>query len=49
MLSKKNLAYVAIVFAFVIAASEYLGLPSMLHYLWALIVLVWGILALKAK
>ena len=45
--SKQYLGWGAVLLAVVMAVAEYMGSPSSLVYLWALIVAVWGFLALK--
>ena len=49
MLSKKYFGLGAIGLAVAIALTEFLNLSDMLHYLWALVALVWGFLALIEK
>lgn len=46
-MSKKMMGGGAIFIAMVIALTQYLGLPGYLHYIWAVLVLVWGLKALK--
>jgi len=49
MKSKSYLGWGAVFLAVVMAVAEYLGSPSSLTYLWALVVLAWGALTLKTK
>mgnify|MGYP001566848972 FL=1 len=49
MLSKQMMGGGAIFVAVAIAATELLNLPGTLHYLWALLALVWGIIILTQK
>ena len=49
MLSKQYMGWGAILLAVVMAVVEMMGLTGSLTYLWALIVLVWGVMALKGK
>lgn len=37
----------AIFVAILMALTQYWGLPGYLHYVWAVLVLVWGLKALK--
>lgn len=49
MLSKQYMAWGAIVVSVLITATEFLALPNWLNYVWALLVLLWGVLALTGK
>lgn len=49
MVSKMVLGVPAVAVGILIAATQYLNLPGYLQYLWAVLVLVWGVLALVQK
>ena len=46
-MSKQMMGWGAVAVGVLIALTEYLGFRSDLNYLWAVLVLVWGIKALK--
>ena len=47
MLSKGVMSWSAVVVAVLIALTQFMEWPGMLNYLWALLVLVWGFMAMK--
>lgn len=47
MISKGVLSWGAIVVGVLIALTEFMTWPSSLNYLWAVLVLVWGFLAMS--
>jgi len=49
MMSKGMLGGGAIVDGVLIAATQFLGWPASLHYLWALLAVIWGIIILTQK
>ena len=46
-MSKQIMGGGAIFVAFVMMATQYFGLPGYLNYIWAVLVLVWGLRAFK--
>lgn len=48
-MSKTMMGVPAVVVGILIAATQYLSLPGYLQYVWALLVLLWGIIALASK
>ncbi|MBI2057364.1 MAG: hypothetical protein HYT63_00030 [Candidatus Yanofskybacteria bacterium] len=46
-MSKKTMGWGAVLVAVLIAATQYFNLSANLNYLWALLVLVWGLKAFK--
>jgi len=49
MLSNKMMGWGAIIMGVLIAATAMMGWPVSLYYLWALIVLAWGVMTLVSK
>ena len=49
MISKKYMGIGAIVVGLLIAATQFMNLPNELNYLWALLVLIWGCVAIMGK
>ena len=47
MISKKTMGWSAVLVGILMALTEYMSWNGNLHYLWALLVLVWGIMAFK--
>ncbi len=47
MVSKQMMSWGAIVVGILIAATEYMALPAYLNYLWALLVLAWGVMEMQ--
>ncbi len=47
MMSKGIMGGGAVFVAIMMTLTQYLNLPGYLHYVWAVLVLVWGIKALK--
>ena len=47
MLSKTQMGWGAIVVGVLIALTQLFGWSGNLHYLWAVLVLIWGIVALR--
>ncbi len=48
-LSKTVMGVPAVVVGLLIALTQYMGLPGYLQYVWAVLVLLWGVLALSSK
>jgi len=46
-MDKKMMGWVAIVVGVLIALNQYMTWNGNLNYLWAVLVLIWGIMALK--
>lgn len=46
-MSKSTMGWGAVIVAVLIAGTQYLGWSGNLNYLWALVVLVWGLKAMK--
>ena len=46
-MSKGMMGWGAVLVGVLIAATEYFGLSGNLNYLWALLVLIWGVKAFK--
>tara|TARA_Y100000034_G_C6881899_1_gene404253 strand:+ start:635 stop:778 length:144 start_codon:yes stop_codon:yes gene_type:complete len=47
MFNKEQMAYGAILVGVLIALTQALGWPSNLNYLWAVLVLAWGLMKLN--
>ena len=49
MLSKGIMGWAAVVAGVLIALTEFMEWQGYLHYIWAVLVLIWGIVALNSK
>lgn len=49
MVSKQLMGWGAVVLAVVITLTQAFGWPSSLHYFWAALALIWGIITLMQK
>ena len=46
-MSKQMMGWGAVIVSVLMASTQYFGFPGNLNYLWAILVLVWGLKAFK--